>query len=619
MLKKRNVAGVYITEKDQSNTVTAVVTNSGALVVRAPKGITNREVIVSSFTDYENKFGTTSFSASDVPQFGYGAYAADSFLKESNELHIIRIVDSNDKYPMVKFESNFGYGDDWQSSAVDYSGVDAILTPENPDTPNTIQALDGDLTTEKMLIGAVGPGVDGENFAITVETFNVSADWMLKYDDFPSDNSAWGEILMSANNGGYASLSAMDTACVAAGTTKEKLLPIATKIIKINVYQKKTNQLWSDINAKIIASTITFDDLSPIETYYGTIGYEKDASGNQLKLTEVINGVSDNIYIVTGNSSFDYDIIPDDTLLFPLDGGAIVYKTGLGDSDLTAVLDGWEFFREKEYASVRILLNPDWNTTVKQLVNEIASKRMDCIATGQSGKVTDNSVDKVALQEKFGYRNPSYIGLYAGWDLINDAQNNKKLYIPKSVFAPMIMARCDAQGNTWDAPSGTDRGILPSLGQNKVFKFTEIGQLQDLGINTSRWFKAYGHVMWGQKTAQIKASALDRIQVRRFLIYVETTVEQLLMPFCFNIINDDKTRTRISTIINDFLGTTLTGSNPGATAAEAICDENNNPPIVVDASQMVLDIFTTPAKSVEDFEVNVIITKTGVSFTENVA
>jgi uncharacterized protein len=619
MLKKRNVAGVYVTEKDQSATITAVATNSGAEVVRAPKGITNREVIVSSYTDYVNKFGDTMFSASDVPVFGYGAYAANAFLNESNELHVLRIVDTNDKYPMVKFEADFGYGDDWQSSAVDYSGVAAILTPENPDTPTTIQALDNDLTTEKMLIGAVGPGIDGEDFGITIETFNVSADWMLKYDDFPSENSAWGEILMSASNGGYNTLSEMETACSAADTTLEKLLPVATKIFKINVYRKKSNQLWEDINASIVAETITIDDLSPIETYYGTIGYVKDASGNQLKITEVINGVSDNIHVVTGNSELDYDIVPEDTFIFPLAGGAITYKTGLGDTDLSAVLSGWEFFREKEYASVRILINPDWNATVKQTVANIAATRMDCVAVGQSGKVTDNSVEKVALQEIYGYKNPSYMGLYAGWDLINDAPNNKKIYIPKAVFGPAIMARCDAQGNTWDAPSGTDRGVLPTLGQNKVFKFTEIGRLQDLGINTSRWFKAYGHVMWGQKTAQIKASALDRLQVRRLLIYVEATVEQLLLPFCFNIVNDDKSRTRISTQVNDFLGTILSGANPGATAAEAVCDENNNPSIVVDASQMVLDMFIAPAKSVEAFEVNAIITKTGVSFTESVA
>ncbi len=618
-----STAGVYHKEQDVSNRVASVGTSVGALVVRAPRGVSNREVIISDYDQYKTVFGDAQFSTSDqdVPTFGYGNYAAQYFLSESNELHVVRVTDSSDKFPSVKFTNSFTKGDYWTASAakVDYSGVSAIMTPSAPDTATSIAAIDGNFSkvSDKLLVGALGPGTDGQNIAITVESFNMSADWLAKYDDFPTNVSA-AAIFSNALNGTYTGVSAFDVALSAVGYNSQTLLPVATKIVKINVYNKKDSDSWTIINTKLGAGDILWSDIAPVETFYGTLDYQKDSVGNQLRLKEVINGISNYVYVACNGGTFANEILPKDTKIFPLSGGNINAKSGLATTD-AAILTGWDFFANKEYNSVNILIAPDWNTTLKQKINTIAANRIDCIPVAQSGQISDDSVAKVKLAEKYGYKDASTMALYAGWDKIYDGTNGRELLIPKAIFGAMLMARVDRVGRTWDAPAGTDVGIIPSLGQNKIFTFQEIGQLSDVGINTSRWMKQFGHVMWSQKTAQIKKSALDRINVRRLLIYIKMTMETLLSPMIFNVVNDDKTRLRVEGGGNGFFSTLKGGDRPGIQRdSKVVCNDKNNTADVIDANILAVDLIVDPSRVVEQILVTTTVTRTGgVQFAES--
>jgi hypothetical protein len=181
------------------------------------------------------------------------------------------------------------------------------------------------------------------------------------------------------------------------------------------------------------------------------------------------------------------------------------------------------------------------------------------------------------------------------------------------------MAYVDRTGNTWDAIAGDPNGILPTLGQYKTFNFTEIGQLGLAGINTSRWLKGVGHTLWKQNTAQLKNSPRKLISVRRMLNYLEASMELTLMQFLFNIVNDEKTRTRISSLLNNGINKEITaGAKPGASKANAQCDSINNPASVIDADppQLVIWEFVTPTKPVEVILIKTIIEPSGVSFIE---
>jgi hypothetical protein len=103
------------------------------------------------------------------------------------------------------------------------------------------------------------------------------------------------------------------------------------------------------------------------------------------------------------------------------------------------------------------------------------------------------------------------------------------------------------------------------------------------------------------------------------MIYVESTLIDLLLPFCFNTVNNDKNRSRITSLINDFYQTITFGQNPGAQSAVAVCNDSNNTSVVIDAEELVVDNFITPALPVEDIKLNFILSKSGVSFTEQTA
>jgi hypothetical protein len=175
------------------------------------------------------------------------------------------------------------------------------------------------------------------------------------------------------------------------------------------------------------------------------------------------------------------------------------------------------------------------------------------------------------------------------------------------------MARGDNIANPWDAPAGIDRGTLSVLDARKVWSMDDIGKLYDKNLNTTRFIRGTGHVMWGQKTAQLKRSALDRINVRRNLLYIENNIEPALLPFVFEN-NTDKTRLRIFTIVDEFLAGVQAGG--GLTAYQVVCDTTNNTPTVIDSNQLNVDIYVQPVRAAEFIQFTTVVTRSGVSFSE---
>ena len=359
----------------------------------------------------------------------------------------------------------------------------------------------------------------------------------------------------------------------------------------------------------------------PAETFYGTIGNVLSNDGKQLNLAQAVNGVSKYVYVKVGSgASFSPEPIANFTSganilsasnILPLAGGTdetpSYTRCGLGSDASSA----WDIFASREFLpGVNILINPDWDTTIKQKVARIAATRMDCIAVGQTGDPTDIKVADLLTSESYGYTNPSYMALYAGYDKLYDQYNDKFFYLPKAAFGAALMARVDRIANTWDAPAGTNRGIIPSFSQKAVYTDAQIGQLYDKNINTSKSIIGTGSVMWGQKTAQLKASALDRINVRRLLIYIENTIEPTLQDFLFEL-NTANTRSRITSLVSSFLND-VQGAG-GLTGYSVICDSSNNTPDVIDNNQLFCDIYVQPSRAIEFITLRTVITRTGVS------
>ena len=576
MARKFTAPGIIREETDLSEIVAAAGTSVGATVGDADKGIANSRVLL----DNDQKFITT-FGEPNSTSHTYAGYAAFEFLGESDSLYFVRATDGTEIY------STMGINASGSTSAALITAASSTVTVADTDyvdgntSTNIKDYEDHSLGTDLFVVGSIGPGSYGNNIGIRVTTPAITA-------TVASAAYDWGSSFDDTANG-----------------TKSQ------KIFKIEVFTKTDAQ----------AASAWGGSTTPVETFLVSREYLTDASGKQMYLEDVINGVSNYIYVKDGGDGSTGATMPKYTT--PVDAtlskAAIVALSGGADSssavDTANIKSAWSLFTDKDKVSINIAICPDVNSTVQTYVgSDVCGSRMDSIACVQAEAVTSKVPATIAENANYSYPNgASYVAMYAGWDLIYDAWHDRKIYLPKCIFGAVAMARTDRVANTWDAPAGINRGVLPSLGQNVVFTDAQIGYLYDRNINTSKRIPGSGHVLWGQKTAQKKKSALDRINVRRLLLYIENSVEPSLLPFLFEP-NTDKTRLRVFNIVDAFMRTVESGG--GVTKYEVVCDTTNNTSTVIDNNQLNVDIYVQPSKTIEFIKLQTVITRSGISFEE---
>lgn len=624
--------GIYREEIDQSDILVPDGVSNGGVVVRSQKGPINRPVRISNDKEYIETFGKpvyTSGTSGDryTPEYGFGSYAALEFLKESSQLTVVRGWSTDDKY------ANCWVGDDLGIEAYTSAemGNYTDISPESEyadfDELDNIQALEDVIDFEGAInVFSNNPSKDGNNIAITIEPFSPWADWRYTYDPYPADETA------------ATSMSLDDMSA----TT---YYPIASKVFKISIFVKPEKSDWRDFidetgkvgdglednqytsgtAASVSGSSPTYKcyRLEPVEVFYGSLTSVFDDNNNDLWIENVVNGVSKYIYVKTDSSvtnfvnldSYDYVSNKKDTTgrfifenhLVKFANGASSQDTGIGN------IAGWSGFQDREYSNVSILINCDHSANVKQEVARIAAKRMDCIAIGQVGTLTQTSRSDIKDSESYGYVNPSYMALYAGYSKVFDSYNNKYVFLPNAIFGASLMARTDRVANPWSAPAGINRGILPVFDQKKIFTEFDIGELYERNINCVKFLRGIGFAMFGQKTAQLKNSALERINVRRLLLYIENNIENTLNQFLFEN-NTDKTRLRVYNIVEEFLRQVYSGG--GLEGYKVVCDDTNNPSQVIDSNQLNVDIYVQPTQVIEYIKLSTVIARSGVNISE---
>jgi phage tail sheath protein FI len=117
--------------------------------------------------------------------------------------------------------------------------------------------------------------------------------------------------------------------------------------------------------------------------------------------------------------------------------------------------------------------------------------------------------------------------------------------------------------------------------------------------------------VWGQKTLQAKASATDRVNARRLLIAIESSVSKSIIYSNFEM-NNEFTRLQVTQMVDSFMRR-IKASN-GVYDYRVVCDTTNNTDDVIDANQMNVDIYLQPQKAAEFIQLQTIITRTGQSF-----
>jgi hypothetical protein len=240
---------------------------------------------------------------------------------------------------------------------------------------------------------------------------------------------------------------------------------------------------------------------------------------------------------------------------------------------------------------------------------DLCEDRQDCFFVGDltsANAVISTAVDQAAAVDS------SYVGSYYPWVKTIDRNTNKLISVPPSVLLPAVYASNDRVSAEWFAPAGLNRGGLVGAVQvlNRLTQ-AERDVLYEGKVNPIAVFPGQGICVWGQKTLQERASALDRINVRRLLITVKKFFASTARYLLFDQ-NTSVTRNRFLNTVNPYLEAVQ--QRQGLYAFRVVMDETNNTPDVIDRNELRGAIYLQPAKAAEFIILDFNILPTGASF-----
>ena len=344
------------------------------------------------------------------------------------------------------------------------------------------------------------------------------------------------------------------------------------------------------------------------------IAWDQDAEGISFA------GSGSNTYTLSGGVNYQ--------------GGSSLTASGALTATLGEISTGYELFENTENFDVDFLLmgsGSGTKSTVQAKANKIiqvAEIRKDAIAfispnrgtfinDGTVGTVTVNNDSEITKQvvEFYSPITSTTYGVFdSGYKYMYDRFSDTFRYVPLNGDIAGTCARNDLTQFPWFSPAGNSRGaILNAVKLAYNPSKLQRDSLYSNRINPVIFQPGDGIILFGDKTGFGKASAFDRINVRRLFIYLEDAISAAARDQLFEF-NDEITRTNFVNIVEPFLRDTQ--AKRGIFDYVVICDETNNTASVIDNNEFVADIFIKPARSINFIGLTFVATRTGVSFEE---
>tara|TARA_Y100001972_G_scaffold96246_1_gene118671 strand:+ start:9482 stop:11188 length:1707 start_codon:yes stop_codon:yes gene_type:complete len=395
--------------------------------------------------------------------------------------------------------------------------------------------------------------------------------------------------------------------------------------------------------SKKILETFTNLSLDPNEP-----NYVEKVIGNQFK--EVKNGGGDSYVATTGEypnmSQYVRVKVVNKKLLnfktgdtFPMNVGKGGFTGGGGEPEsfnaYDQIAEDTQTVTASDYeTAIHLLKNKDeyqYNVlTTPGLIHEEEehAKQMNtiisnCESRGDCLYVLDlvkhggkegTSMEVVKKAVKEGAFDSSYAATYWPWLQTGDPSLGRTVWVPASTMMLGVYAFNDKSAEAWFAPAGLNRGGLTTVIQaEKKLTNSNRDELYDLNINPIATFPNTGVVVFGQKTLQKRASALDRINVRRLLIELKSFISQIADTLVFEQ-NTTATRNNFLTQVNPYLASVQ--QRQGLFAFKVVMDDSNNTPDVIDRNQLIGQIFVQPTKTAEFIYLDFNIQPTGATFND---
>ena len=291
-----------------------------------------------------------------------------------------------------------------------------------------------------------------------------------------------------------------------------------------------------------------------------------------------------------------------------------VFSSTNGNSDYYSYLQGIETFANPEAVDINVFATPgidfhNHSSLVIQAIDMIENDRADSLYIINSPNVTTSSeiIDNLDLAGL----DTNYSATYWPWIQVRDGDNATQLYIPPTGEVVKNIALTDNVSYPWFAVAGYSRGLVNAIKAYKKLTLDERDDLYKNRINPIATFSDTGTIIWGNKTLQVRESALDRINVRRLLLRARKLISAVAVRLLFEQ-NDEQVRNEFLRLVNPIL--------------ESIKKERglydfrvsvSNDPEDIDANTLRGKIYVKPTRSLEFIDVEFIITPTGASF-ENI-
>ena len=295
------------------------------------------------------------------------------------------------------------------------------------------------------------------------------------------------------------------------------------------------------------------------------------------------------------------------------DNGGVFSKTA-PNSDYYAYLKGIQTFSNPEAVNINLFATPgidflNNSSLVSQAIDMIENERADSLYVIGAPNELDaqSAVDDLATASI----DSNYSATYWPWIQVRDTDNATQLYIPPTGEVCKNIALTDNVAYPWFAPAGYSRGLVNAIKAQKKLTLDDRDLLYKNRINPIATFSDTGTIIWGNKTLQVKESALDRINVRRLLLQARKLISAVAVRLLFEQ-NDDQVRQEFLRLVNPILDSIK--KERGLYDFKVTVSSD---PADIDANTMRGKIYVKPTRALEFIDLEFVITPTGASF-ENI-
>ncbi len=603
MAEKIVSPGVFTQENDLSFVPQGVAEIGAALIGPTVKGPAGIPITVSNFSEYQTTFGTTFKSGSDTYEY-FTSLAAEQYLQNSGQLTVVRIL-----------SGSYGPASASAPNTANFAGQDGIPTSESwsdntaADHSQSFQIktrADGAIMNSTGSLGSDGLLAEGtqDNLRWEISTIDKNTGtftlMIRRGDDTHNQKVAletWSGLSLDPKSNNYIRKVIGDQYYTVqqAGTSDPYLQLTGDFSNKSNYIYISANQLTPDYldNAGSYNSALTNDigEYSASLPAPGTSGsFAAGSDGKFEAAAKFFENIADNN--VQG------------------------YNPG---EDASKYRDALYLLKNQDAYDINMIMMPgvtqENDSAITTLCKEVCEARGDCfflvdpvVHGGDTPKaiatVTGKSEELIT----------SYGAMYWPWVKIFAARLGQNVWVPASVVMGGVIAFNDKVAAEWYAPAGLNRGgVGAAIQAQRGLTHANRDDLYEARINPLATFPGQGVVVWGQKTLQKRATALDRVNVRRLLINLKKFIASTTKYLVFEN-NTSQTRNRFLSTVNPYMESVQ--QNQGLYAFKVIMDESNNTPDLIDRNIMKGEIFIQPAKAAEFIVVDFNIMPTGATFGE---